>query len=460
MSELGHEKEELEESEENNPIEKNLPFLDHLEELRMRIIKILIAFVICTAFAFIFREDIYWILVDPAIKLDVNFIHTKPYDKFMAFLKISLYSGIVMSFPVILFQLVQFVVPALYPKERRWFFGGMVFVVILFFTGCFLAYKILTPMSLQFLIEFDQVKGDKSKEAQLPLAKQDIKSKLQEINAKLTTLQIDQGQLLEKNPNLTDKAVTDIRKSIIEKQSEIMADFLSIEDQNILKNINSKIGKLITNESEILKNLEENGDLAQIEVHKRIHKMLFQMFEKFFYLTQTTDWTLLDNKLDEAIQNQTAVLVDQEKDLDKHIKIYKGLLIIYQDFFNLNDNVTGLKKFAENQIEKNPKSILSMLSISDYFDWIVFFIFIIGVVFQLPLVITLLAKIGMVNSKQLAFFRPYAFVIILVVSAVITPPDVLSQVIVGGPVYLLYEISILLALFVQAKDDELEEETV
>jgi sec-independent protein translocase protein TatC len=68
-----------------------------------------------------------------------------------------------------------------------------------------------------------------------------------------------------------------------------------------------------------------------------------------------------------------------------------------------------------------------------------------GLAFQLPLVIYFLAKIGLITGKFLRTNRRYAIVIILIIAAIITPPDVVSQVVVTFPLWILYEISILLA---------------
>lgn len=68
-----------------------------------------------------------------------------------------------------------------------------------------------------------------------------------------------------------------------------------------------------------------------------------------------------------------------------------------------------------------------------------------GIVFQLPLVVLFLARAGVVGPEFLRTYRKHAFVVILVVAAILTPPDVVSQLIVSGPLMLLYEISILLA---------------
>jgi sec-independent protein translocase protein TatC len=68
-----------------------------------------------------------------------------------------------------------------------------------------------------------------------------------------------------------------------------------------------------------------------------------------------------------------------------------------------------------------------------------------GLVFQMPVVIYFLAKIGLVSSAFLKKYRRHAFVINLIVSAIITPPDVTSQMLVSLPLLLLYEISIRVA---------------
>ncbi len=83
-----------------------------------------------------------------------------------------------------------------------------------------------------------------------------------------------------------------------------------------------------------------------------------------------------------------------------------------------------------------------------------------GVVFQLPLVVLFMARAGLVGPEFLRTYRKHAFVIILVIAAVLTPPDVVSQLIVSGPLMLLYEFSILLAArAVRARERSLQRVT-
>ncbi|HEX5169817.1 MAG TPA: twin-arginine translocase subunit TatC [Cyclobacteriaceae bacterium] len=81
-----------------------------------------------------------------------------------------------------------------------------------------------------------------------------------------------------------------------------------------------------------------------------------------------------------------------------------------------------------------------------------------GILFQLPVVIYFLSQIGMVTPKFLRQYRKHAIVIILVVAAIITPPDPLSQTLIGIPLMLLYEFSILVSAMVVRKKERLEAE--
>ncbi|NNE54688.1 MAG: twin-arginine translocase subunit TatC, partial [Flavobacteriales bacterium] len=74
-----------------------------------------------------------------------------------------------------------------------------------------------------------------------------------------------------------------------------------------------------------------------------------------------------------------------------------------------------------------------------------------GFMFQLPVVIYFLTKAGLVNARVLRKFRRHALVIVLIVSAIITPPDVTSQILVSVPVLLLYELGILVAKRVEKR---------
>lgn len=103
-------------------------------------------------------------------------------------------------------------------------------------------------------------------------------------------------------------------------------------------------------------------------------------------------------------------------------------------------------------------SIQNIWTIKSYINTMMPLVLGAGLAFQLPLVIYFLAKIGLITGKFLRTNRRYAIVVILIIAAIITPPDVVSQIVVTLPLWLLYEISILLAAREEKERARLEPE--
>jgi len=93
-----------------------------------------------------------------------------------------------------------------------------------------------------------------------------------------------------------------------------------------------------------------------------------------------------------------------------------------------------------------------MLSIDKYVSFLVSFLLPFGVVFELPVAIFIAARLGVVNHKQLTASRKFVFFGLFILAAILTPPDVISQIMLGMPMYVLFEVGVLVARFTRPRD--------
>jgi sec-independent protein translocase protein TatC len=145
------------------------PLLDHLLELRTRLVRCIVAlglaFVVCLYFA----NDIFGFLVRPLTEAfppgQGRLIYTKLYEAFFVELKVALFAAFFISFPIIANQLWAFVAPGLYAKEKKAFLPFLVATPVLFTAGAALAYFIVMPTAFRWFLGFEGNKGGLRMEA-------------------------------------------------------------------------------------------------------------------------------------------------------------------------------------------------------------------------------------------------------------------------------------------------------
>ncbi len=240
---------------------QEMSVIGHLEELRRRLLYIIIAVILGSIISLIFIKNIVAFLKEPINALNLKLYFFKPYEKLTTYFKIALFTSLIGLMPFVIYQISAFVVPALYKKERKFYYVAVFFILLLFATGAYFCYKIIAPISFEFFVNFMQGDG-----------------------------------------------------------------------------------------------------------------------------------------------------------------------------------------------------VIPLWGIKDYFSLLTLLVFFTGIIFQLPLVIMVLARIGIVTGKQLAKYRKHALLIIFIVAAIVTPPDVISQLFLGVPTYLLYEFSIHLARIAQRRRRKAEME--
>ena len=131
-----------------------MPLTEHLRELRTRLIRSIIAFLLAAGVSFYFARQVFEILKYPVIKSypEVELITLSPTEPLFILIKISLTVGLILASPVILFELWRFVEPALYPNEKKLFLPLLLSSIFLFVLGGFFGYFVVLPMALKFLL--------------------------------------------------------------------------------------------------------------------------------------------------------------------------------------------------------------------------------------------------------------------------------------------------------------------
>jgi sec-independent protein translocase protein TatC len=143
--------------------ESQAPLLDHLIELRSRLLKCVLALGVAFAVCLYFADDIFAILVRPLAAAfpagQGKLIYTKLYEAFFVELKVALFAAFFVSFPIIANQLWAFVAPGLYAREKRAFLPFLIATPVLFTAGAALAYFVVMPTAFKWFLGFEGDKG-------------------------------------------------------------------------------------------------------------------------------------------------------------------------------------------------------------------------------------------------------------------------------------------------------------
>ncbi len=142
----------------------NAPLIEHLIELRQRLMRALIAIAIFFVICFIFADKIFNILIIPyqwgAGTDEVRFVYTALQEYFFTQLKLAFFGALFIAFPVIASQIYKFVAPGLYKNERQAFLPFLIATPILFLLGSCLVYFLIMPLATQFFLSQQQFGGE------------------------------------------------------------------------------------------------------------------------------------------------------------------------------------------------------------------------------------------------------------------------------------------------------------
>lgn len=126
--------------------------LEHLEELRERLIKSAIALVVAILFSLFFTGRLLKVLISPMGELKPVFL--RPTEMIITYLRVAFIAGVALAMPVIVYQLVKFILPALYPHERRYLYWLIPSATFSFLAGLAFAYFVMLPFAVKYLLTF------------------------------------------------------------------------------------------------------------------------------------------------------------------------------------------------------------------------------------------------------------------------------------------------------------------
>ena len=145
----------------NDEKTKQGSFIEHLTELRSRLIKSFVYLFICFIACYFFAEDIYRFLVEPyaeAVKDDSTnrrLIFTALHETFITYLKVSFFAAMFVTSPIILTQIWKFIAPGLYKNEKRALLPYLIATPTLFLLGGMLVYYLVMPLAIKFFLTFE-----------------------------------------------------------------------------------------------------------------------------------------------------------------------------------------------------------------------------------------------------------------------------------------------------------------
>lgn len=146
--------------------QSSAPLIEHLTELRTRLIRAVLAFIVGMMICFTFATPLFNFLTAPLCKVlgeigqDCELIFIKPQEGFFVAIQVSLLGGFILSFPMIGYQLWRFVAPGLYKTEKGAFLPFLIASPFMFFLGASFAFYVVAPLAYDFFLGFQQLGMD------------------------------------------------------------------------------------------------------------------------------------------------------------------------------------------------------------------------------------------------------------------------------------------------------------
>ena len=375
----------------------------HLAELRTRLIRCLIAVAVLGTISLIFARPIFFVLMKPVLAAlppdGRSLIYTSGIEEINVLMKVGLYAGLFLTTPVILWQIWGFISPGLLPDERRFAAPFVMLGSLAFMIGALFCYFVLLPTMFQFLLSTGDV-GD-------------------------LQARIEQARTRE------SEAVRYLRLG----EPERAGDLARLASQDLRAAGDGQVvaprGTQLASPVELTTRLDALGrliDAAREGLGPETQPVLRKVMEKRLAALEASAHHDVDHAVqltDASASALAGVPGAQFTDLSALWTLEKQLSL-------------GKARYAAAAWTK------PLLTMSEQLTLVLMLELALGVIFELPLVMTLLGRLGLVKARWLMKYQRHAFVICLIIAAIVTPTgDAINLSIMAGPMFICYELGVL-----------------
>lgn len=390
--------------------ELRMSLMGHLQELRKRLLRCVIAVLVLAVASLVYSKQIFGILMRPV--LDAlpssarSLVYTSGIEEINVLMKVGLYCGLFLTTPVILSQLWGFVSPGLYPKERKLAAPFVLFGSLAFLTGALFCYFGVLPTAFQYLLNDERA---------VAISQRLESARLREQEALRFARNGDLGRAGE----LARKSLDDL-SSKGDGQVDVDAARSSLRSTEVLERL-AGLGRLVDAIQ------QSGGDTRPV-----VRQVLEQRTAAVDALAGG-DLAKASNSLDQAARSLVGMYPMQAAQLSDLWKLEKGL--------------------SNGKVEYDLSAwTRPMLTMREQLSLVLMLELAFGVIFELPLVMALLSMVGLVKASFLLKYQRHAIVVCLIVAAVITPTgDAVNLALMTVPMLMCYELGVLAAWFIEKK---------
>jgi sec-independent protein translocase protein TatC len=387
-----------------------MSFLEHLEELRVRLIRsmvaVLVGMIVCWSFHAQILEFLLaplydaWSRVDGLPNIDQVLNFSSLVEPFSASMKIAAIAGLFVAAPFVLYQLWCFIAPGLYSHERKLAMPFVLASTLLFVGGSIMAYMVVLPVGFEFFLDF--ASGRETVVVSSKIAVGQLNEPAEEVASPAPS---------SSNSNSGPRAPAP------STQQDQTAWYETI----LVRFTKSNCGTL----HGVMPALRRGPLTVEFEWHSATCGSL---------------QVPLHLKVGRSELNPSWSAPRTTR------PGYQALRAVFAQDFEAGSTIEAVVLTNEKE-----RKLMPVLMLSDYLTFAMRLLLAFGLIFELPVIVCFLALAGIVHHKQLLKFGRWFVILAVIIGALLTPPDVLTQLMLAVPLIVLYYVSVLIAYFVQPK---------